>query len=233
MADDDKTKLITRLKLSDQVFDKLWQMIADGDLSPGDFMPSERSLMERFGVGRPAVREALQSLANKGVITISHGERSRVNELSASNALHQIEDIAKLLLSSEPDNIEHLKNARKLLEYGIARLAAPRCTSADAADLRALIDKQRKCVNDSERFIEMDIAFHMRIAEIAGNPILLAVSKATLTWLFEYYRPLLYWEGREVTTLIEHSHVVDALEMQDEEAAVAAMRQHLNRLDAA
>ena len=231
MADDDKTELITRQKLSDQVFDKLWQMIADGDLSPGDAMPSERSLMERFGVGRPAVREALQSLANKGVITISHGERSRVNELSASNALHQIEDIAKLLLSSEPDNIEHLKDARKLLEYGIARFAAPRCTAADAADLRALIEKQRKCVNDNARFVEMDIAFHLRIAEITGNPILQAVSKATLTWLFEYYRPLLYWEGREVTTLKEHGLVVDALEAQDEEAAVTAMRQHLNRVE--
>lgn len=52
----------------------------------------------------------------------------------------------------------------------------------------------------------------MRIAEITGNPILQAVSKATLTWLFEYYRPLLYREGREVTTLKEHRHVVDALE---------------------
>lgn len=231
MADDDKTEIITRQKLSDQVFDKLWQMIADGDLSPGDAMPSERSLMERFGVGRPAVREALQSLANKGVITISHGERSRVNELSASNAMHQIEDIAKLLLSSEPDNIEHLKDARKLLEYGIARFAAIRCSAEDAAELRALIEKQRLCVNDNARFIEMDIAFHLRIAEITGNPILQAVSKATLTWLFEYYRPLLYWEGREVTTLKEHSHVVDALEAQDEDAAVTAMQQHLNRVE--
>ena len=231
MPDDDKPELITRQKLSDQVFDKLWQMIADGDLTPGDTMPSERSLMERFGVGRPAVREALQSLANKGVITISHGERSRVNELSASDALHQIEDIAKLLLSSEPENIEHLKDARKLLEYGIARFAALRCTAADAAELRALIEKQRKCVDDNARFIEMDIAFHLRIAEITGNPILQAVSKATLTWLFEYYRPLLYWEGREVKTLKEHSHVVDALEARDEEAAVTAMRLHLNRLE--
>ena len=185
--------------------------------------------MERFGVGRPAVREALQSLANKGVITISHGERSRVNELSASDALHQIEDVAKLLLSSEPDNIEHLKNARKLLEYGIARFAAVKCTADDAADLRELIEVQRGCLNDNSRFIETDIAFHTRIADITANPILQAVSKATLSWLFDYYRPLLYWEGKEVTTLREHSEVVDALEARDEEAAVNAMRRHLNR----
>ena len=68
---------ITRQKLSDQVFDRLWEMIVSGELKPGDTIPSERKLMERFAVGRPAVREALQALANKGVITISHGERSR------------------------------------------------------------------------------------------------------------------------------------------------------------
>ena len=51
---------ITRRKLSDQVFDRLRALIASGELQAGDPMPSERDLMERFGVGRPAVREALQ-----------------------------------------------------------------------------------------------------------------------------------------------------------------------------
>ncbi|MEN8831387.1 GntR family transcriptional regulator, partial [Pacificibacter sp.] len=87
MASDSKSKLgslntpIVRQKLSDQVFDRLWDMIQTGELSAGDFMPSERVLMEKFGVGRPAVREALQMMANKGLISISHGERSKVNKL--------------------------------------------------------------------------------------------------------------------------------------------------------
>ena len=67
---------ITRQKLSDQVYERLWSMIVLGELAPGDPLPSERFLMDKFGVGRPAVREAMQTLSNKGVITISQGERS-------------------------------------------------------------------------------------------------------------------------------------------------------------
>ena len=59
---DDK---IVRLKLSDQVFRRLRQLVASGELSAGDVVPSERALMERFGVGRPAVREALQAMQDR------------------------------------------------------------------------------------------------------------------------------------------------------------------------
>ena len=107
-----------RQKLSDQVFDRLWAMVQSGELSPGDAMPSERALMERFNVGRPAVREALQTMANKGLITIAHGERSRVNKLTPGIAFGQVDDIAKLLLSTEPSNLEKLKQIRKILEAG-------------------------------------------------------------------------------------------------------------------
>ena len=62
--------LIVRRKLSDEVFDRLKTLIASGELQPGDAMPSERELMERFGVGRPAVREAMQQLSNMGLLTI-------------------------------------------------------------------------------------------------------------------------------------------------------------------
>ena len=49
---------IQKQKLSEQVFERLWQLIEDGELAPGDTLPSEPVLMEQFGVGRPAVREA-------------------------------------------------------------------------------------------------------------------------------------------------------------------------------
>ena len=58
---------IVRRKLSDEVFDRLKAFIAWGELQPGDEMPSERDLMEQFGVGRPAIREAMQQLSNMGL----------------------------------------------------------------------------------------------------------------------------------------------------------------------
>lgn len=226
-----KNEQISRQKLSEQVFDRLREMIVSGELVPGDVMLSERALMEKFGVGRPAVREALQTMANKGLITISHGERSRVNELNAGVAFEQIDDIAKLLLSVEPSNLEHLTQVRKLVEFGTVRLAAQKCTGEDIIDLRKLNNNQRTKIDNSKAFIQADISFHMRIAEITGNPILHAITQAMLTWIFQYNRPLLLWSGHEEKTLLEHEKLINVLEKQDADGSVIAMREHLNRAE--
>lgn len=222
---------VVKQKLSDQVFSRLKEMIISGELTPGDALPSERVLMERFEVGRPAVREALQSLANKGLITISHGERSRVNKLSASIAMNQVSDLAKMLLSTEPANLDYLKQLRRILELGSVQLAAQNTTPADIQDLREIIEQQRGHLEDTQAFIELDMAFHVRIARATGNPLLPAVTQAMLSWLFEYYRPLLHWSGRESTTVREHENLVDCLENRDQEGTARMMLDHLNRSD--
>lgn len=222
---------ITRQKLSDQVYDRLWEMIVSGELAPGDAIPSERGLMQKFGVGRPAVREALQALAGKGVITISHGERSRVNELSATMALGQVDEIAKLLLSSEPSNLEHLKQVRKILESGSVRIATENADAEGIAGLRGILDRQRAHQQNPKGFIQADIDLHVAIAEMTRNPLLMTVTRAMLDWLFAYYKPLLQWTGRENTTLMEHTKMVDHIEAGDADAAAALMRGHLSRSD--
>lgn len=228
---DAQDKPIVRQKLSDQVFDRLWDMVQSGELAPGDAMPSERALMERFAVGRPAVREALQMMANKGIISISHGERSRVNKLTAGIAFDQVDDIAKLLLSTEPANLEHLKQLRKILETSSVQIAARNCTPEKTAMMRALIEDQRSKLGQDRAFIEADIAFHVAISEMTENPLIKAVTQAMLSWLFQYYKPLLLWSGRENTTLLEHEHLVDCLEKHDGDGALKMMLDHLSRAD--
>lgn len=220
---------IVRRKLSDQIFDRLRDLIASGEIPAGSPMPSERDLMERFGVGRPAVREALQHMHTMGLITISHGERSRVNELSADSVLSRVDDVARMLLSSEPAQLEHLKQARRMFETGMVRVAAELATAHDVKDLHALVTRQRAHLGDPAAFVTTDIAFHARIAAISANPILIATSQSMLRWLFQYHGVLLHWSGNEDITLQEHDEIVDLIAARDADGAVRAMQAHLDR----
>lgn len=223
---------IVRRKLSDEVFDRLERMIISGELKPGDDMPSERVLMERFGVGRPAIREAMQSLANMGLVAISHGERAKVLELTAQSIFRQVDATAKIMLSRSSDSLEHLKNARIFFERGMAREAAAKATERDIEELREILERQRRSLGKAEEFIAADMQFHTRIARISGNPIFVAVSEAMLAWLKEYHTDMLIWTGKEKFTLVEHEKIVDRLAAADASGAEVAILVHLERSSA-
>ena len=220
---------IARRKLSDEVFDRLKRMITSGEVQPGDAMPSERELMERFGVGRPAIREAMQALAGLGLLTINHGERARVCALTARAVTQQVDVAARIMLATSPGSLDQLKEARAFFERGMAREAANRASEADLAALRGLIDAQRAALGDAETFIAADMAFHAAIAAISGNPIFTAVSEAMLGWLKQFHTELLIWSGKENHTLAEHGTIVAAIAGRDADAAERAMERHLNR----
>lgn len=220
---------IVRRKLSDEVFDRLKSMIVSGELAPGDAMPAERDLMARFGVGRPAIREAMQALAGMGLIAISHGERARILAMTPQSVVRQVDRAAEIMLSTSPAALDHLKEARILFERGVVRQAAERADDADIAALASLIEEQRAVLGRPDAFIAADMRFHTRIAAICGNPILEAVSHSMLGWLKQYHTELLIWSGRENVTLVEHRELLDALAARDPQAAEAALVRHLER----
>ena len=221
---------IQRRKLSDEVFNRLFQSIEEGDLAPGSQLPSERDLMARFGVGRPAVREAMQTLGNMGLIEISHGERARVTRPNADAVIAQIDHAARHLLSTSPQSLEHLKEAREFFEVGMAFEAAKRATLEDVEKLKTALALQLSHYNkDLKQFVAADMAFHTAIAAITGNPVFEAVSRATLQWLSTYHSGILRWKGHENITLEEHQQVLDCIAARDAEGAATAMRMHLRR----
>jgi DNA-binding FadR family transcriptional regulator len=228
-SDAGENEKIVRRKLSDLVLERMQELILSGEISAGDTLPSEHELMQRFGVGRPAVREALQSLQNMGLITISHGERSRVRALTPDSVLHQGDAAARMLLSTAPDSLEDLKQARWMFELGLVRVAAARADAEDVAELRRLVARQRAMLGDPAAFIRADIAFHVEIARLSGNRILAAVSQSMLGWLFRFHSDLLFSSGHEDLTLAEHGQIVDRIAASDVEGAAAAMDAHLKR----
>src|SRR6476660_6871967 len=155
-----QTERIIRRKLSDEVLERLLRLISEGNLKPGDAMPSERELMERFGVGRPAIREAMQSLANMGLVSISHGERARVQELTAQSIIRQVDLSAHIMLQRSSDSLEHLKAARLFFERGMVREAAQKAKPDDVARLKATVEAQRGLLGKAEDFMAADMRFH-------------------------------------------------------------------------
>ena len=220
---------IVRRKLSDEIFDRLKRLIESGELKAGDEMPSERELMERFGVGRPAIREAMQALAMKGLVEISHGERAKVLRVTARSIFQQVDLPAKILLAGSADSLEHLKSARIFFERGMVREAAARATPEDIARLEEKLAEQSACLGDAEGFIRADMEFHQEITRISGNPIYAAVSEAMLGWLRTYHTEMLIWTGRENFTLAEHREIIDCIREGDPDRAEQAMIKHLER----
>ena len=217
-----------RRKLFEEVAKDLTGRILDGELRPGDKLPSERELMRVHRIGRPAVREAMQTLERAGLISISHGERARVLSPSAQDVIDQIEQSARHLIRRSPEHLEHLKSARAFFEVGVARMAAEGATDEDVADLRGLVEAQAE-TGDDAGFLRADMAFHVRLARITGNPIFSGLSQAIFEWLAEYHIELVHLPGAEALTVSEHARIADAVAGRDPEAAGDAMREHLRR----
>lgn len=218
-----------RQKLSEEVRKQLLDLINSGSVGPGEPLPSERELMERLRVGRPAIREAMQSLETIGLIEIRHGERARVVEPSVGRMVDQVSETMKHLLAHSPASLENLKEARATFEREMARIAARRRSEADLERLADILEEQSRAVADPARFRALDGRFHREIAAVSGNPIFTALIDAVFRWLSDFHVDLVSVPGLEQLTLAEHREILAALNRGDAEAASAAMADHLMR----
>lgn len=219
-------------RLSDEVQDRLLTLIREEGLSPGDALPSERELMARYGVGRPAIREALQGLQYMGIIDIRHGGRARLAEPSLDGLVEQMGLSMRHLLTHGGSSLDHLKEARVALETEMARIAAERRSETDLVELNALCEAHRSANRDGETFTELDGQFHRRIAAISGNPIFEALVQGVFSWMRAFHQDQVRAPGNEALTLSEHDSILEAIEAGDPPAAAQAMRNHLQRANA-
>lgn len=230
---------IQRRKLYQEVYERLLERIRSREILPGEHLPSERELMDHYGVGRSAVREAMLALARAGIVEVSHGERARVVLPTAESLVAQVAAGAQHLLRMDPASIEHLKEVREFLEAGIARIAAQRADAAALARLdealaahHRLADERGLLAGDPASFVDGDREFHVAIAAMTGNPVFPAIVDAMFRWLSGHYRALVRAPGAESLTLREHDDIRDAIARGDPQAAEDAMRRHLARANA-
>ena len=220
---------IKRRRLYEDVASGLEQMIRDADFTPGDQLPSERDLMSRFGVGRPAVHEALFHLQKMGVVEVRSGERARVTRPTPKVVVESLAGAARHLLA-EPDGVRQFQNARAFFEIGLARYAAEHASGEDLEELAAALDANRQTIHDIARFEKTDMAFHYVLAVIPRNPIFTALHSAIAEWLFEQRRITLSYPGQNEVAYRAHAEIYEAIASRDPDRSEQVIRSHLDQV---
>ncbi|QIB34586.1 FCD domain-containing protein [Ancylobacter pratisalsi] len=220
---------IKRNRLFDQIAEHLSQMIYSGELKVGDTLPSERELMERFQVGRPAVREALLWLNKKGLISVSGGERARVTAPDPKDILDQLSGAAHFLLS-QPQGVQLFQQTRLLVEVALAREAARSASDEQIAELQTLLVANLASV-DIPDFVQTDDAFHFAVARVAGNPVINALYEGVLELLQDQRHTALKDPRAMAAARKCHEAIFQSIATHDPDRAEAEMRQHLHLVE--
>ncbi|RKX78101.1 MAG: GntR family transcriptional regulator [Spirochaetes bacterium] len=211
-------------KPSDIIIEQIRKLIRTGVLKPGDRLPPERALMERFGVGRGYVREALKRLEFYGILKTEPKKGTVV----ASLGVRALEGLISNILRIDQKDLESLFETRAILEVQVARLAAHRATEKDITEIENLLEEFKSKVLAGNRALEEDHLFHLKIAEASKNSILSSLISLITPDIINMNRNV---EEEEITskqnTLREHEAVFLGIAEHDPEAAGAAMEQHM------
>lgn len=218
-----KIEPITRQGASEKVVHRLLALVKAGDLGPGDRLPSERELAERFQVSRPTIREAVRALAVLGVVKTRHGGGIFVSAMEASDLLGPL----SFFLTLQPMEVDRLYQARAVIEGEIAALACAAATAEHIDDLARLIADQAAHIAQPARYRVLDLKFHERLAELAGNPFLARAASSMNVLGLEFRKLASENEAVIGASIADHRRILAAFRAADAPEARRAMQDHM------
>lgn len=213
--------------LPDEIAANISGQIQRGELQPGDRLPSERELCERFGVSRSVVREALSQLKSDGSVETKRGSGAYVLERDRRQSF-RMQDVAV----DERDSLALVMELIVTVEVAVTRLAAMRRTPEDLKLIRrALIGMEYEIAND-RLGDEQDFAFHQAIVEATHNPNFVALSshleQGARRVILQARSNTKSRHGSMIESVQEeHQAIFNAIKAGDPDAAALAAENHL------
>src|SRR5438552_10788443 len=217
---------VKRSRIYEHIVEQSEALLRECRWAPGDQIPRERELAERFRVSWTSVREALRALEMQGVIESRQGGGTFVRTAD-TEAL--VPPLAAAILRGQRELAEVLE-VRELIEPGIARLAATRATSEPVSELEHLLERQQECIANGRPFVDEDTAFHYTLARAADNHILLRLHNVILDLLRESRQSYLHVPDRPQMSLRGHEAILGAIKAHDAEAAYGASLAHITEV---
>lgn len=210
-------KIINQLKL----------LISTGQLKPGDRLPAERVLAERFGVGRGYIREAILKLEFYGLLKTSPQSGTYVSGFS----LKILDSIFSDIMNFNKDDIASLIEGRYYMEINAAKLAAERRTNKDIKQMQdALMEFDIK-TKKGKPAVEEDMLFHIKIAGATKNTVIESMILILIPDLIKnIVEKNICKDKKQLTNMKEHHKILDAIINQDATAAGNAMATHLKQM---
>lgn len=216
---------IKRMNTAEAVVAALKEKILRGDLKPGESLPSERSLIEQFGISRLSLREGLARLAALGIITVRHGKGAVISETVRLESLQDV--FVPALLTPNTKSFSDLLEARRVLEAALARMAAAKRTPEDLETLETILHRTESALDDPESFAVEDSAFHRAVGRIADNSLLLAMEDIIYSQVESFIASNVREPESRDKALTEHREVFRAVRSGDPEEAADAIIRHL------
>jgi GntR family transcriptional repressor for pyruvate dehydrogenase complex len=219
---------VRRVRAYEEVVSQLQDLMQRRALKPGDRLPTERELADRFRVSRATIRQALSVLQAMGLV------ESRVGDGTFARADTQALTVTALasVLHAAPAGLAEQLELRRLLEPQVARLAAERVEEADLAEMRRCIAAQERRHRAGAPFVEEDAAFHLAIARATKNSLVVRMVESIHQLLSESrQRSLQTGEGR-MRSLRWHRRIESAMRARRAQAASQAMLGHLLDVEA-
>ena len=220
----DNLKRIVIEKPADKIIDQIRYLITSGELKPGDKLPPERKLSDKFGVSRSAVREAIQKLEFYGILKTLPQSGTVV----AGMGLKALEGLITNVLRLEPSDFTSLVETRVILEVNAAKFAAERRTDNDIIAISNALHEYETKIYKGEAAVEEDLLFHLKIAEASKNAALKSFMLIIIPDIIKNFVDLKVCEdGRFNKTVEEHQEIMQHIINQDSEKAGVAMSNHL------
>ncbi|AXG68176.1 HTH-type transcriptional regulator LutR [Kordia sp. SMS9] len=225
-----KLDIVTKketLNVQSEIISKIKDLINAKNLEPGDKLPSERMLSEKFDVTRSNVREAIQKLEYYGLLKSIPQSGTFVANIGVVAMNGMIEDILGL---EEPD-FKSLVETRILLELKTVRLAALRRTDEDLQKIKATLDAYTEKVLRGEDAVQEDLLFHLAIAKACGNStmntFMLSITPEIITNFEKYH---VCDKDLAESGIHEHTEIYEAIKNQNPQLAKQKMKEHFKIL---
>ncbi|UII80681.1 FadR/GntR family transcriptional regulator [Flagellimonas sp. CMM7] len=210
-----------------RIISKLRDLINYKNLEPGDKLPSERMLSEKFEVSRSNVREAIQKLEFFGILKSRPQSGTFIANIGRVAMSGMLDDILRL---EDPD-FKSLVETRILLELKTVRLAALRRTEEDLEKMRQALDAYRQKVLDGKDAVEEDLLFHLAIANASKNStmntFMLIITPEIITNFEKYH---VCDNNQSFLGIQEHEDIYQAIKNQDPKVAKEKMKVHFKIL---